>query len=401
MSPSRPTPRTATAAVVIALVAAALAPVGAASATTPDGAGVEAVLAAAVPVAEVGDVGAAPATGATGGAGPTAEAPGPDAQGPVVVDVLRADGSVATVAAADAAAADELADEIAEQPGVLAADVATTYVLTGELAPVADPGPTGLEPVDLAPTGAAAAGDDVAWHLDDVRAPAAWRTTTGAGRVVAVLDSPVDAAHPDLAGALLPEVDLVVGEGRSDHGTFVTSLVVGRSAPGRATTGVAPSARVLPVEVCGDDGCTSSAVAEGIRRAVAARVDVINLSLAGRTKSTVVESAVRSALAAGIVVVAASGNDGAPCTATAPTACGNPVMYPAAVPGVVAVAASDASGRSAPWAVHGPQVALTAPGAGVVGAAAGGGYARGSGTSFAAPVVAGTAALVRSAAPSA
>ena len=369
----------AAAVVATVLVVAGLVPAGAlpAAAAAPAPAAVEVTAPAA---GEVTAPVAGEVTAPAAGEAPVAVA----GAGPVVVDVLRSgpDAGVTTVAVADEAAGEHLVDRLEDQPGVLAADLATTYQPAGTLAPAAAPDPL----------------LDQAWHLADVRAPEAWRTTTGAGQVVAVLDSPVDASHPDLAGALLAEVDLVSGEGSSAHGTFVSSLVAARRNDGVGSAGVAPSASVLPVEVCGDAGCSSAAVAEGVRRAVAAGAGVINLSLAGRSRSTVVESAVRSAVSAGVVVVAASGNDGEPCGGST-TACGNPVMYPAALPGVVAVAASDAAGGAAPWAVHGAHVALTAPGERVLGAAPGGGYSWGSGTSFAAPVVAGAAALVRSTAP--
>ncbi|WP_345714053.1 S8 family serine peptidase, partial [Kineococcus glutinatus] len=326
---------------------------------------------------------AAPAAATT----PAAAAPA------AAVDVTRlVDGHPVTtsVDAPGGRAARALADRLHGAGDVLAADVAVRYE------PVAvhdDP----LLPHTL--------------HLAAVRAPQAWERTTGAGTLVAVLDTGVLADHPDLRGALLPQVDVAPVPPGGDtpdtllHGTLVASVLAARLGNGTGGAGVAPGAQVLPVRVC-DPTCGSGAVAAGIDRAVAAGADVVNLSIAGPDRSRVVEEAVQRAVAAGVVVVAAAGNDGAPCAPERPTGCGNPVVYPASYPGVVSVSASDLTGAAAGWAGHDERVDLSAPGEQVLGAVPprsgrydGTEYAFATGTSFAAPQVAAAAALVRAVAP--
>jgi subtilisin family serine protease len=140
------------------------------------------------------------------------------------------------------------------------------------------------------------------WWLQDggVDAVSVWGRTTGAGVVVADLDSGVDAHHPDLAGALLSQVDFA-GEGAGDtlgHGTYVAGVIAGRGVDG-FPAGTAPGARVLPLKVSGDDRVDQGALARALRYA-AGRPDVrvINLSLGGPDEPGVA-AAVRYALAQG------------------------------------------------------------------------------------------------------
>jgi subtilisin family serine protease len=164
------------------------------------------------------------------------------------------------------------------------------------------------------------------WHLDVVRAPEAWQATRGGATVVAVLDTGVDYGHPDLAGRLLPGIDLVDDGTPPDdelgHGTLVAGLIAALVDNAVGVAGAAPDTSILPVRVLDAEGSGDAAdVAEGIRYAVGQGARVINLSLADteqgpgegtleRLVSTEVEEAIREADAAGVVVVAAAGNDG-------------------------------------------------------------------------------------------
>jgi type VII secretion-associated serine protease mycosin len=230
------------------------------------------------------------------------------------------------------------------------------------------------------------------------------RLSRGTGVTVAVLDSGVDGSNPQLAGAVTGGGDLIgAGNGLDDcvgHGTEVASIIAARPVAGIAFQGIAPGASVLAIRV-GDrvettDGPVGegdvAALVSGIQRAVAARPrpGVINLSISTDTDSPALHAAVQAALDADIVVVAAVGN----AHRTDGTA--DPTPYPAAYDGVVGVGAiSDNSARQTNSQV-GSYVGLVAPGDGVLAATRVFGHAKVSGTSFAAPFVAGTAALIRS-----
>jgi type VII secretion-associated serine protease mycosin len=238
---------------------------------------------------------------------------------------------------------------------------------------------------------------DEQWQLDLLHATDAWKYSTGEGVTVGVLDSGVDATHPDLAGQVLPGTDLVDGStgGRSDpvgHGTTVAALIAGRGDDTRGVEGLAPKAKILPVRVLDkqnryDDAMT---VANGVRWAVDHGATVLNLSLGGTGSSEALGEALDYALDKDVVVVACTGN----VTPQAPTQ----VWYPAREPGVIAVAglSRDDSGDPLwPSSLTGPQTVLTAPAADLLGARPGG-YWRVQGTSFASPLVAASAALIRS-----
>jgi membrane-anchored mycosin MYCP len=218
---------------------------------------------------------------------------------------------------------------------------------------------------------------------------------------VAVIDSGVDASWPQLRDRVLPGVDELVhgGDGRQDcvgHGTAVASIIA--AAPGQgedALRGVAPGAKILPIRVTEvtAEGVSAartgsaSGLADAIRTAADRGARVLNVSMVLGVDDPQVAAAVRYALAHQAVVVAAVGNghrtDGGV----------DPVPYPAGYPGVIGVGAIDADGQRLAQSQVGGYVKLVAPGGAVVGATAGG-LAPFSGTSFAAPFVAGAAALV-------
>lgn len=232
-----------------------------------------------------------------------------------------------------------------------------------------------------------------------------WQHSTGAGVLVGVVDSGVDADHPQLQGKVLPGRDFYfVGElpGNFDcvsHGTAVASIIAASPAPGVGFRGIAPDARVLPVRVTDrdidDTGAPTSidhnVIATGIRYAVDQGAKVINLSISGNTDHPVVAEAVTYARSKDVLLVAAVGNRQKDA--------GVVPSFPAAYDGVLGVGAIDNAGARVDGSQVGAYVDLVAPGDGVLGATRVGGHNYWEGTSFAAPFVAGIAALVRSAWP--
>ncbi|MFC4019743.1 type VII secretion-associated serine protease mycosin [Micromonospora sp. GCM10011542] len=260
-------------------------------------------------------------------------------------------------------------------------------------------GQLGGAPVAFAPGDSVSRTDQVRdeqWQLDELRAETAWRTSTGRGVTVAVIDSGVDASHPDLTGQVLPGIDLVSPGGGEQadpvgHGTTVAGLIAGRSDDKRGVVGLAPDARILPVRVLDDENRYDDAmiVAKGVRWAVDNGARVINLSLGGSGDSPALAAALDYAFARDVVVVA--------CTGNLATSTSSKVWYPAREPGVIAVSGLERSSDNL-WSgsITGRATVLAAPATGLVGARPPGGYWRVQGTSFAAPLVAATAALVRS-----
>ncbi|MEV5824791.1 S8 family serine peptidase [Spirillospora sp. NPDC052242] len=248
------------------------------------------------------------------------------------------------------------------------------------------------------------------WHLETVRAERAWKWSTGQDVTVAVLDTGVDANHPDLVGSVVNGPDLT-GGGRPPgtrywglHGTSMASIIAGHGH-GRGNSegimGVAPQSRVLSIRVTleNDDPLRrehrrqagdGDAIAQGIRYAVDHGADIINMSLGGGQQyyngTPAQASAIRYALNRGVVLIASAGNDGSTA---------NRKNFPAAYPGVIAVGALDRYLRLWEDSNRHSHVSVCAPGVDIVSADNGKGYVVGTGTSASSAIVAGVAALVR------
>ncbi|MFC3737485.1 type VII secretion-associated serine protease mycosin [Paractinoplanes deccanensis] len=237
---------------------------------------------------------------------------------------------------------------------------------------------------------------DDEWHLDTLDIADAWDYADGSGVTVAVIDSGVDATHPDLQGQVLPGLDLVNASGDGDtdlvgHGTTVSAIIAGRGDDQNGVVGIAPKAKILPVRVLDEENRYDDAliVARGVRWAVDHGARVINLSLGGNGSSAALAAALDYAFAKDVVVIACTGNTSA--------SSGTDVWYPAREPGVLAVAGMERDG-TALWSgsITGKETVITAPATQLVGARSGGTYWKVQGTSFAAPMVSATAALIRS-----
>jgi subtilisin family serine protease len=231
------------------------------------------------------------------------------------------------------------------------------------------------------------------WPYAAVELPAAWAITTGsASIVIAVVDSGVDATHPDLVGAVDPGYDFVDGDAdaadSTGHGTAVAGILAARANNGVGAAGACWSCRILPLRVLRPDGFAYYAVqARAIDYAVAHGAAVVNVSLYGESRDPRLEDAVGRARAAGVIVVAAAGNEGATTR-----------EYPAAFSDAISVAATVEGDSLAQYSERGEWVKVAAPACAAT-TQLGGGYGAGCGTSGATPLVAGVAALLRANAP--
>jgi len=233
------------------------------------------------------------------------------------------------------------------------------------------------------------------WGLDDMKVDAVHHCSTGEDVTVAVIDSGVQADHPDLIGRVVPGPSFLgggtetPGGGGADpngHGTHVAGTIAAIAGNGIGVAGVAPDTTIHAIRVLDPDGTGwSTDVATGINRAVDAGVDVINLSLGSTTRSGGIRAAVNHAWNSGVVVIAAAGNT---------PKCWDP-CWPGAEPNSIAVAAHSSTRQTASFSVNGSWLDVSAPGVGIISTyPTGTGYASSQGTSMASPHVAGLAALM-------
>lgn len=241
------------------------------------------------------------------------------------------------------------------------------------------------------------------WHAHRIDAPEAWALTRGSlSFVVAVLDTGVARGHPEFAGKLLDGRNYVTpslppeDDDPESHGTHVTGIIAARFDNGIGVAGLAPDIKILPLKVLNSVRSGSySDISQAIRDAANSQAQVINLSVVGLAYSQTLQDAVSYAIGRGALLVAAAGNcaqGGAVCQNIV-----NPTVYPAAFPGVLAVAASSRFDQPAPYSGYKPYIGIAAPGGTeerAVWSATRFGYGYMYGTSMAAPMVSAAAALV-------
>ncbi|MDR1960875.1 MAG: S8 family serine peptidase, partial [Gracilibacteraceae bacterium] len=285
---------------------------------------------------------------------------------------------------------------------------------------LADPAVLAAEPDYPISAGAFTAGELRAaelaqYHLDSYGIPQGLSQVSapGLGVRVAVLDSGTDITHPDLVANIDTSYtgprNFIPGKNSSDvtdgygHGTMVAGLI---AANGQAR-GVAPLAKIIPIKVLDENGMGSTSNLTAAINAVKGSADIINLSLGATAPSAALNEAILSAWQSNCLVVSSAGNDGlpnAPVDGTGVYA----AVYPAASIGAIGVMAAtgtpaaggDVLAPFSNWDVTPDdrvEYHVMAPGTSLQSTAAGGGYRTGNGTSFAAPVVSGMAAVLLSA----
>lgn len=228
------------------------------------------------------------------------------------------------------------------------------------------------------------------WGTQRVRLPEAWNSSVGSDDiVVAVLDTGVS-SHVELDGRVLRGYNMLDGsrstadDSNDQHGTQVAGVIAAKGDNGAGMAGTCWRCRVLPIKVLDSTGQGwTSDIAEGIRRATEQGADVINMSFGGPWDDTAIAAAVVDARKKGVVLVAAAGNEGL-----------NLPTYPAAYEDVLGVAATDETDQRYVWSNWGSWVSVAAPGCNPAthGTSK---YTVFCGTSSAAPMVSGTAALLR------
>ena len=229
------------------------------------------------------------------------------------------------------------------------------------------------------------------WHLPKIGAPAAWELTTGSSSVIiAILDTGVDGTHPELSAKMLPGWN--VYDNNSDtsdvygHGTSVAGVAAATSNNGAGVASVAWGCKLLPVRISDLNGyATYSTIASGLTYAADHGARVANVSFRASDSSTVASAAQYFQSKGGVVAMAA-GNE-----STFVSSADNPY--------VLTVSATDSNDALTSWSNTGNNIDLAAPGVNIYTTTRGGGYGLGTGTSFAAPLVAGAAGLVISANP--
>jgi len=227
------------------------------------------------------------------------------------------------------------------------------------------------------------------WALPAIGAPEAWAAMPADAPVitVAVIDSGICADHPDLAGRIQAGWDFVQSDDTPQddfgHGCSVSGIIAANINNSVGIAGVAPNASIMPLRVLNASGVGSySDVAAAIVFAADNGAQVINLSLGGSSPSATLEAAVNYAIAKGVIIVAAAGNNGT-----------EGALYPAAYPDVIAVGSVDRDLQHSAFSNYGPLIDIWAPGRDILSTQRDGTYALVTGTSFAAPYVAGAEAV--------
>lgn len=229
------------------------------------------------------------------------------------------------------------------------------------------------------------------WHLNKVGATTAWDTTQGAGVIIAILDSGVDGAHPDLAPQMVPGYNFYDNNTNTDdvngHGTAVAGVAAAATNNALGVAGVAGQARIMPVRIADANAYAYySTIAKGVTYAADNGARVVNCSYGGVAGSSTIQSAAQYLKNKGGLMFVSAGNNGINENITPTTT-------------MIAVSATDENDYRTSWSSYGNFVSMAAPGITYT-TSRGGYYDTWMGTSFSSPLTAGVAALMMAARPS-
>lgn len=226
------------------------------------------------------------------------------------------------------------------------------------------------------------------FHLEKTKVLEAWKTANENPNItIAVLDTGVDLNHPDLKSNLVPGFNLIDSSkpplDDNGHGTGVAGILAAKGIVNSTVQGVLKKAKIMPIKVLDAHGIgEAERLAKGIRLAVQRGAKIVLMSLGDPIYSSDLEEAVHYAEEKGVLVIAAGGNDS------------SDLSYPGAFPTVLSVGAIDRQNQVLSYSNRGPGLDLVAPGMNIKTTTLKGGYKERSGTSFAAPQIAGIAALI-------
>ncbi len=229
------------------------------------------------------------------------------------------------------------------------------------------------------------------YYLKDINANKAWSITVGNSLSVGVLDTGVDSNHPDLIGKVITDNSVSTDDTVDSigHGTEVSGIIAANTNNNQGIAGIAWNTMILPVKVTDENGqARVSTVVAALDKAYSSGAKIIQISLSTSQFSQTLKDAIALAQSRGLLIVSTGGN-----TAI------REVRYPAAFDGVIGVGATDQSGKIESYSTTGDHISLVAPGSSIYTTSIDSGYAAVSGTSFSAPQVSGTAALIWSVVP--
>jgi len=228
----------------------------------------------------------------------------------------------------------------------------------------------------------------IPWGVEKIKAPQAWTFSTGRNIKIGVIDTGIDYYHPALRGSILPGINLV-DRGRppiddNGHGTHIAGTIAAAN-PNYGMIGVAPHALIAPVKAFDQHGSAYvSDIVQAIDWCVRNRMNIINMSFGMRTRSKSMLNAVQRAYQKGVIIIASSGNDSKRKS----------IDYPARYLNTVAVGATNANRKVAPFSNRGAYIDIYAPGDCIVSAWLNNDYHEMNGTSMATSHVSGAVALL-------